>query len=327
MRKRRFGRLAWEVNRIGYGMWGIAGGEGGWTGADDRTGMQALQRGVDLGINFFDTAWIYGRGHSEEMLAELIRANPQTRLIVATKVPPRNRQWPSPRSTALDDAFPEAHIAEYVRRSLDNLQVDAIDLLQFHVWEDAWARDVRWQRAVERLRQDGLIRGVGISVNRWEPWNVLDTLRTGLVDAVQVIYNIFDQAPEDELFGVCEELDIAVVARVPFDEGGLTGMLSKESTWPKADWRHRYFGPENLPETVDRANRVAELLPDGMTLPELALRFVLHNPVVAAVIPGMRSVGHVEANASVSGLPPLPADLMQRLRQHRWDRVPTEWSD
>lgn len=327
MRKRRFGRLGWEVSQIGYGMWGIAGGEGGWTGADDRTGLQALQRGVDLGINLFDTAWIYGRGHSEEMLGELIGANPEAGLIVATKVPPLNRQWPSARSTALDDAFPEAHIAEYVQRSLDNLQVDTIDLLQFHVWEDAWARDVRWQRAVERLRQDGLIRGVGISVNRWEPWNVLDTLRTGLIDAVQVIYNIFDQAPEDELFGVCEELDIAVMARVPFDEGGLTGMLSKESTWPEADWRYRYFGPENLPETVDRAGRLAELLPDGMTLPELALGFILANPVVATVIPGMRSVGHVEANVSVSASPPLPADLMRRLRQHRWDRAPAEWSD
>ena len=172
----------------------------------------------------------------------------------------------------------------------------------------------------------GLVDGVGISINRWEPWNVLRTLRTGLIDAVQVIYNVFDQAPEDELFGACAERDIAVIARVPFDEGTLTGTLTRDSTWPPGDWRNSYFVPENLHASVARAEALTEILPDGMTLPELALRFILSSPHVDTVIPGMRSLGHVRANLATSDAGPLDADLLGRLREHRWDREPTEWS-
>ena len=146
-------------------------------------------------------------------------------------------------------------------KSLKNLGVDHLDLQQFHVWEDAWARDERWQRAVDDLKRDGLIRAVGISCNRWEPWNALESLRTGLIDVVQVIYNIFDQAPQDELFPLCEELKVGVIARVPFDEGALTGALTKESRWPEGDWRNGYFVPENLTASVERAERLKPLVP------------------------------------------------------------------
>lgn len=326
MKYRRFGRLGWSVSEVGYGMWGIAGGEGGWTGADDDTGAAALDEAVRLGCNFFDTAWIYGRGHSEEMLGRLVADRPGERLYIATKIPPKDRAFPSTRASRLEDVFPSEHILDYTRKSLDGLGVDTIDLLQFHVWEDSWAQDPRWQDSVRRLKGEGLITGVGISINRWEPWNVLKTLDTGLIDAVQVIYNIFDQAPEDELFGACRERDIAVIARVPFDEGTLTGTLTHDTRWPCGDWRNSYFVPENLHASVERAERLKTIVPEGMTLPELALRFILRHPAVSTVIPGMRSLHHVRANLGVSDGKPLGEELMNELRLHRWDREPTSWS-
>jgi len=322
MRYRRFGRTGWQVGEIGYGMWGMA----GWSGSDDEESLRALQLAVDLGCTFFDTAWGYGEGHSERLLGRLVRANPGRTLHTATKVPPRNRTWPSRRGFRLEDVFPPEHIREYAERSLANLGLPQVDLLQFHVWEDDWADDERWQRAVDDLRREGLVRAVGISINRWEPWNALRTLRTGQIDAVQVIYNIFDQAPEDELFPLCRELDVGVIARAPFDEGSLTGTLTKDSRWPEGDWRNSYFVPENLAASVDRAEAVKPLVPAGTTLPALALRFILANPDVHVTIPGMRKPQHVRANIATSDAGPLPAELLARLREHRWDREPTEWS-
>lgn len=326
MRYREFGRLGWQIGEIGYGMWGVGGGPGGWTGSDDDLCRASLQAAVDLGCTFFDTAWIYGRGHSELLLGEVVRGNPQARLYVATKIPPLDRRWPPAGGARLDDVFPDAHVDEYLGRSLDNLGLERIDLVQYHVWEDAWADDPRWLRQVERLRSRPDVGGIGISINRWEPWNVLKALRTGLVDAVQVIYNVFDQAPEDELFPVCQDLGIAVVARVPFDEGTLTATLTRDSTWPEGDWRASYFVPENLAASVERAERLAPVVPPSMTMPELALRFILHHPAVSTVIPGMRRLEHVRANTAVSDGVPLPHPLLAELRGHRWDRTPTSWS-
>ena len=322
MQYRRFGRTGWQVSEIGYGMWGMA----GWTGSDDAQSLEAMQLAVDLGCNFFDTAWAYGDGHSEQLLGTLVRANPAKTIHTATKVPPKNRQWPTRRGDRLDDVFPAAYVREYAERSLANLGLPHVDLLQFHVWEDAWSGDERWQRVVDDLRREGLVRAIGVSVNRWEPWNVMQTLRTGMVDAVQVIYNIFDQAPEDELFPLCRELDVGVIARVPFDEGSLTGALTKETRWPKGDWRGTYFVPENLIPTVERVDAIRPLVPAGMTMPELALRFILANPDVDVVIPGMRKPANVRANVAASDGTPLPTRLLERLREHRWDREPTAWS-
>lgn len=331
MRYRTFGRLGWPVSDVGFGMWGIGGGEGGWTGADDTTGLDALREAVRLGCDFFDTAWIYGRGHSERLLgllaAEIRFTSPgRRRLRIATKVPPKDRRWPSTRESALADVYPPDHIREYVDKSLANLGADRIDLLQFHVWEDAWARDRSWQRVMAHLRDEGLVEGIGISVNRWEPWNVLETLDTGLIDAVQVIYNIFDQAPEDKLFPACAERGIAIIARVPFDEGTLTGTLTLDSTWPEGDWRNSYFVPENLAASVSHADALRSVIPAGMTMPAVALRFILANPHVSTVIPGMRTVEHVRANLATSDAEPLDPRLLAELRRHRWDREPTAWS-
>jgi aryl-alcohol dehydrogenase-like predicted oxidoreductase len=322
MRYRTFGRTGWQVSEIGYGMWGMV----GWTGSEDDQSRQSLQRAVDLGCTFFDTAFAYGEGRSEKLLGELLRANSDKKLVAATKIPPKNRRWPSRRGYALDEVFPPDHIREYTEKSLVNLGQSSVDLIQFHVWEDDWATDERWQRAVEDLKREGLVRAVGVSVNRWEPANVLRTLRTGLIDAVQVIYNLFDQAPEDELFPLCRELKIAVIARVPFDEGTLTGTLTKDSRWPEGDWRNTYFVPANLIPSVERADALKPLVPTGTTLPEMALRFILSNPDVSTIIPGMRKQKHVESNVAASDAGPLPADLRTRLRAHRWDRKPADWS-
>lgn len=322
MQYRRFGRTGWQVSEIGYGMWGMA----GWTGYDDQESLESLARSVALGCNFFDTAWAYGDGHSETLLGQLVRAYPGQKLYTASKIPPKNFKWPSRRGYTLDECFPPDHIKEYTEKTLQNLGLDSVDLIQFHVWEDCWAHDERWQRAIDDLKRQGLIHAVGISVNRWEPWNSLETLRTGLVDAVQVIYNIFDQAPEDQLFKVCEEQDVAVIARVPFDEGTLTGTLTQDSRWPEGDWRNTYFVPENLHASIERAEALRPLIPAGMTMPEMALRFCLAHPTVSTVIPGMRKLRHVEANVAASDGRALPPDLLKKLREHRWDRVPTEWS-
>lgn len=319
---RRFGRTGWMVSEIGYGMWGM----GGWSGSDDEESLAALQRSVELGCNFFDTAWGYGAGHSEGLLGTLIRSNPGKMLYTATKIPPKNFKWPSRREFSLEDCFPPTHIEEYVHKSLRNAGLGSFDLIQFHTWEDRWLEDDRWVKKMDDLRSQGLIHAVGISINRWEPWNGVQAVKSGWIDAVQVIYNIFDQNPEDELFPACAEHDVAVIARVPFDEGTLTGTLTLESTWPANDWRSSYFVPENLKASVEHGNALKPLLPPGMSMPEMALRFILNEPRISTIIPGMRKLRHVESNISASDAGPLPADLHAQLRMHRWNRQPTTWS-
>jgi len=322
MQYRRFGRTDWMVSQIGYGMWGM----GGWTGSDDAESLASLQRAVELGCNFFDTAWGYGAGHSEGLLGQLVRANPDQKLYTATKIPPKNFKWPSRREYTLDDCFPPDHIERYVHRSLKNAGLPSFDLIQFHTWEDSWAADDRWAKKMDELRRQGLVHAVGISINRWEPWNGVKAAQSGLIDSVQVIYNIFDQNPEDELFPACAEMNVAVTARVPFDEGTLTGTLTQDSRWPEGDWRNTYFVPENLHASVERADALKPLAPEGMTMTEMALRFILNNPTVSTIIPGMRKLKHVEANIAAGNAGPLPAELHAQLRAHRWDRQPTEWS-
>jgi aryl-alcohol dehydrogenase-like predicted oxidoreductase len=321
VRYRSFGRAGWQVSEIGYGMWGM----GGWTGSDDQESLRALERAVELGCNFFDTAWIYGQGRSERLLGEMIQGTrgtaPPMPLVIATKIPPKNMRWPAKAGDSVTEVYPADHIREYTEKSLKNLGVGTIDLQQFHVWSDAWANDPGWQRAVEALKREKLVRAVGVSVNRWEPTNGLRALETGLIDSVQVVYNIFDQAPEDELFPYCQRHDIAVIARVPFDEGSLTGTLTRESRWPDGDWRNIYFTPETLEETLDRVGRLKPLVPQGMDLPELALRFILEHSAVSTTIPGMRRARHVEQNLAVSDAVALPPRLRDALRAHRWDRT------
>ena len=330
MNYRRFGRTGWNVSEIGYGMWGLA----GWTGSHDAETLASLARAVELGCNFFDTAWAYGDGRSEQILAKILRENknrpgvggPDKHLYVATKIPPKNRRWPSRREFTLEDCFPPAYVEDYIEKSLENLGVETIDVMQFHTWEDRWLNDERLPRSIEKMKKSGKVRAFGPSINRWEPWNGIRAVLEGHAEAVQVIYNLFDQNPEDALFPICRMRDAAVIARVPFDEGTLTGTLTLASQWPAGDWRNSYFVPENLKASVERAEVLRPLVPAGSTMSEMALRFILANSVVSTTIPGMRKLRNVEANCQASAAGTLPVDLQSKLQAHRWDRNPTSWS-
>ncbi|MFI5177792.1 MAG: aldo/keto reductase [Vicinamibacterales bacterium] len=304
------------ASEVGCGLWGM----GGWSGSNDDESLAALERAVELGCTFFDTALAYGNGKSEQLLGRVLARHRDRRLIVATKIPPKNLKWPALAEYALDEVFPVDHVRRSTETSLNNLGLSSVDVQQFHVWSDTWADDPRWQRAVDDLKREGLIRAFGISINRWQPTNVIRALRTGLVDSVQVVYNVFDQNPEDELFPVCRELGVSVIARVPFDEGSLTGTLAHDSRWPDGDWRNLYFTRDKLAETLDRVDALKRDVPPNMTLPELALRFILTNPDVTTVIPGMRRPRHVDANLGISDGHALGADVVSRLGRHRWVR-------
>ena len=323
MQYRTFGRTGWNVSDIGCGLWGMS----GWTGSDDRQSAASLQQAADAGCNFFDSAWAYGSGKSDQLLGQLIRDDLGKRLYAASKIPPKNFRWPALPSYKYADVFSPDHVFRFANLIRKNLGADTIDLLQFHVWDDSWTDDPDFRKTVEQLKRDNAIRAFGLSLNRWEPWNGIKVIRTGLVDAVQVIYNIFDQAPEDELFPLCREMNIGTIARVPLDEGSLGGKMTTETRFPEGDWRGRYFSPENLAPTIERVERLKHILPESMTLPELAIRFVLSNPTVSTTIVGMRKPEHVATNVSYSDKGPLPADLIAQLRHHRWDRRPAEWSD
>ena len=323
MKYRKLGRTNYEVSEIGDGLWGMS----GWTGSDDRESMSSLQLAVELGCNFFDTAWAYGEGKSDALLGETMQRNPGKRLYAASKIPPANERWPALPEYKYRDVFSAEHVFRYADLIRKNLRVDSIDVLQYHVWNDGWSNEAEFRSTVEKLKEDGWIKFFGLSVNRWEPETCLKALRTGLVDVVQVIYNIFDQGPEDELFPVCQELNIGVIARVPFDEGSLGGKMTLETRFPKGDWRAGYFGAENLPRTIDRVEKLKQILPSGMSLPEMALRFILSHPAVSTTIPGMRKAAHVRQNIAASDAGALDSGLLAELKQHRWNRRPQRWSD
>jgi aryl-alcohol dehydrogenase-like predicted oxidoreductase len=318
MRYRRLGRTGIEVSEIGYGAWGIGGAQ--WGGADDDESIQALHRAIDLGLNFIDTALAYGEGRSERLVGQVVRERDET-VHVATKVPPGNRIWPAEDGAALDDVFPAGYISECAEQSLRNLQMDTVDLLQLHVWNDDWADSDELLDEVAALRSSGKIRFFGISINDHQPSNGLRLVQSGAVDSVQVIYNVFDQSPEDELLPACREHDVGVIARVPLDEGGLTGRIDADTEFEGDDFRASYFRGDRKREVHERATAIAtDLAIDESQLPEVALRFILSEPAVSTVIPGMRSLRNVERNIAASDAGPLSPDERERLRAHRWVR-------
>jgi aryl-alcohol dehydrogenase-like predicted oxidoreductase len=323
MKYRKLGRTGFDVSDIAHGLWGMS----GWSGSEDQESLQAMQSAIDLGCNFFDTAWAYGEGKSDSLLGKILSSNKSKRLYAASKVPPLNGRWPATPEYKYRDVFPAAHVMSYAQKIREKLGTESIDILQFHVWDDSWANDAEFRETIEKLKSEKLIRFFGLSLNRWQPENGIAALRTGLVDAVQVIYNIFDQSPEDKLFPVCRELNIGVIARVPLDEGSLGGKMTRETKFPSHDWRAKYFGPANLAQTLTRVDELKKIVPAGMTLPEMSLRFILSNPDVGTTIIGMRKLAHVKENIAVSDARPLDKALLQKLKAHRWDRVPQRWSD
>jgi aryl-alcohol dehydrogenase-like predicted oxidoreductase len=317
MKYRSLGRTGFQVSEIGFGAWGIGGS--GWIGAKDDVSLKALRRAADLGVNFFDTAAAYGNGHSERLIGACLKERSE-RIYVATKIAPLNQEWPAAPGSELDEVFPSRHIIASTERSLRNLGVESLDLQQFHVWNDNWAVQSEWQEAVTTLKKQGKVRHFGISINDFEPENGLAAAATGLIDVFQVIYNIFEQAPEEKLFPFCLKNDLGIIARVPLDEGALTGKITPETSFPKGDWRNYYFGgEERRREIVAHVEKLRFLLHDGVeTLSEAALRFCLSNSAVSSVIVGMRSPDHVAANCSVSDGRLLPKEDLLALRSHLW---------
>lgn len=324
MKYRKFGRLDWNISEIGYGMWGMG---GQWKGGTDEESIEALIYANQNGCNFFDTAWIYGNGHSERLFREaLSERHNKGNLFVATKIPPKNLKWPGSSNDDILEVFPKEHILEYCKKSIENLGVDYIDLLQLHVWDDSWTDSDEWKQAIQDLKDENLIKGFGISINKWESENILKALTTDLIDSVQCVYNIFEQAPEDKLFPICKEKNIAIIARVPFDEGSLTGSYSRDTVFEKDDWRSKFFNKRMLNESLDRIEKIRSIIPSSLTLSEIALKFILTNDAVSVVIPGMRRKKHVESNFKVSDLLKLDDELYLKLKQFRWDRDPKEFS-
>lgn len=317
MKYRKLGRTGIQVSEIGFGAWGI--GKGQWIGAEDDLSLTTLKAARESGINFFDTALAYGSGHSERLLARAFGKSSE--VVIASKVPPLNMVWPARKGTSLGAVFPREYVLKSVDQSLSNLGRETIDVYQFHVWNDEWAEQEEWVKTVQEMKSSGKVRAVGLSINDHQPANALKALAGGLIDVVQVIYNIFDQSPEDQLFPYCRQHSIGVIARVPFDEGGLTGNVRPDTSFPRNDFRNLYFKESRKQEVWDHVNRI---LGDTNTpvgeMPNLALRFCITDPAVSTVIPGMRSPDRIHANVAVSGAGPLPQATMEKLRKHRWVR-------
>ncbi len=318
MQKRKLGRTDLEVSEIGFGTWGIGGTM--WIGAKDEESTKALHRAAELGVNFFDTALAYGNGHSETILGNFLKERSE-RLFVASKIPPKNGLWPARPGSSVAETFPYGHIIKSTEQSLSNLGLDTIDLQQLHVWQDDWTDEAEWYEAITELKTQGKIRFVGISINDHQPANALRAIASGKIDVVQVIYNIFDQSPETDLFHACLRHDIGTIVRVPLDEGGLTGRITPETKFPAGDWRERYFRGERKRQVFERTEKLKDLLGnEAASLPELALRFCLHPPAVSTVIPGMRSVRHVESNCAVSDGQELSRATLKELHEQSWIR-------
>lgn len=316
MRYRTLGKTDLNVSELGYGAWGIGGT--GWVGADDNESLRALRRAVELGVNFIDTAYGYGDGHSERLVGTAAREAVE-RVYIASKIPPLNRQWPARAGTTAQEAFPADWIVACTERSLQNLGLETIDVQQLHVWSDQWVDQGDWLEAVELLKRDGKIRFFGVSINDHQPQNVLRLVDSGIPDTIQLIYNIFDQSPEDELFAVVEAANIGVIVRVPFDEGALTGTVRPETTFPDGDFRNRYFAGERKDEVWKRVRAIAEDLDVPIDhLPAIALRFCLSHTASTTAIPGMRSTAHVERNVQAIEAGPLTSSQLEALRRHRW---------
>ena len=318
MKYRILGRTGIQVSEIGYGAWGIGGKQ--WVGGSDDESIRALRRALDLGLNFIDTALAYGDGHSEKLVGKVIREG-QHRIHLASKIPPKNGLWPAQPGIGIESVFPYEYILRCTEDSLRNLKVDTIDLQQLHVWNPEWFHRDEWRRAFEELKTAGKVRAVGVSINDHQPDSALELVQSGLVDTVQVIYNIFDQSPEKNLFPLAQKMNVGVLARVPFDEGSLTGTITESTEFDPNEFRAFYFRDDRKKQVVERVAALERDLAgvDG-SLAEVALRFTISHPAVTTAIPGMRTVRNVERNAAASDKGPLDQSTLQILKRHAWDK-------
>lgn len=317
MQTRQLGSSGITVSEIGFGAWGIG---GGWGDTDDSESVAALHRAIDLGVTFIDTAYGYGDGRSERLIGDVARSRSED-LVIATKVPPANGRWPAALDTPVVEAIPPGHLRSHTEESLRRLGMDHVDIQQMHVWAPRWLHEGDWLEEVAQLKKDGLIRAFGISINDHQPDSAVEAVASGLIDSVQVIYNVFDQSPQDALLPACSEHGVGVIVRVALDEGGLTGTMTADTTFADDDWRHQYFRDDRPAQVAEHVDAIlADLDIPADQLPETALRFVLGDPAVSSVIPGMRRAANVERNVRVGDGKGLPAEQVAALAKHRWVR-------
>jgi aryl-alcohol dehydrogenase-like predicted oxidoreductase len=306
-----------EVSEIGFGAWAIG---GSWGPQDEKESVRALHKALDLGVNFIDTAAVYGGGKSEKIIAEVLKERNEE-IIVATKTPPAPGPWPPSPYCDMEKRFSEDYLRKNIEKRLRFLQTDCIDILQLHTWTRAWNYDPQPLISLKKLQQEGKIRFIGVSTPEDDQNCVIDLMRQGYIDTVQVIYNIFEQEPAAELLPEAVKHGVGIIVRVVFDEGVLTGKYKADSTFPKDDFRNYYFAGDRLERAVERVERIKSTIQDqGLTMAEVALKFGLAHDAVSTIIAGIRNVDQSEKNCSVSGLPELSDDLLIKLRKHEWRR-------
>ncbi len=329
MQYRTLGKTGLKVSEVGYGTWQLANDPNMWVGADLQESLKCLHQFVDAGGNFIDTAWIYGyssenpQSHpSEELIGKFLKeSGKRDSLVIATKVPPKNMEWPALDGVPISDVFPTDHIEKCVDDSLRSLGVDVIDLVQFHVWQDDFVKEDGWKETIQKIMKSGKVKHWGISVNDYQPTNCLKTLDTGLISTIQFIFNLFHQEPTKELLPYAKAHNIGLIARVPLDEGGLSGKLTVDSTFAEGDFRQTFFSKDRLVQLVEHTDALKKLLgTEALTLPELDLRYILSFDALSSVIPGMRKSEHVAANTAVSDGRKLSAQLLEELKKHAWER-------
>jgi aryl-alcohol dehydrogenase-like predicted oxidoreductase len=313
MQSRTLGRTGLSVSEIGYGAWGIG---GGWGTQDDTEALNALARALDLGVTFFDTALGYGDGHSEQLIGRAL-AGRRDRVVIATKIPPKTSKWPVLPSEPVSETFPADWIVECTERSLMNLGTDYLDVQQLHAWTPVYVQQLEWYEALTKLKQQGKVRAIGVSANDWDPYGTVGLVESGLIDTVQVIYNLFEQRPAERLLPVALEHGVGIIVRVPFEEGLLAGTMGPDYVFQPGDWRSGWLTPERLAEAARRVDALRPFLaPDRPTPAALALKFCLSDPAVSTVIPGMRRMAHVDANCAASDGRLLSAAELGALKAH-----------
>lgn len=312
MQYRQLGKSGIRISEIGFGAWGI----GGWGARDDAEAMRALQHAYDLGVTFYDTALAYGDGHSEGLIGKVFKTN-RERIVIASKVPPKTFHWPVKPNEPVSKIFPKDWVIECTENSLKHLGTDYLDVMQLHAWTDAYCQQTEWLEAFQTLKQQGKIRAFGVSVNDWDAYGGVGLAKAGLVDSIQIIYNIFEQRPADALLPAALASQTGIIVRVPFEEGLLTGAIKPGYKFAKGDWRADWLTADRLAEAAPRVEALGKFLaPDRPTLSSLALKFCLSHPAVSTVIPGMRKTSNVEANTAASDGKLLDEDTLRQLKEH-----------
>ena len=319
MKYRKFGKTGWDVSEIGFGAWAIG---GSWGSQDDGESIKAMHKALDLGVNFIDTAAGYGNGRSERLIGQILKERKGEKIYVATKTPPSDGHWPPLPQERWEDRYSEKYLRENIETRLKNLGVEALDCLQLHTWTRAWNDDPQPLMLLRKFQKEGKIRAVGISTPEHDQNSVIDLMRGGWVDVVQVIYNIFEQEPAAQLLPVAKKQNVGIIVRVVFDEGSLTGRFTNETTFEEGDFRRNYFAGDRLSRSVARAQKVKETIAgSGYTMPQAALKFALANDAVGTIIAGIRNESQAQMNCSVSELPDMTPELQKKLWPHNWRRA------